>query len=132
MDSSQKKSSQKWYLQIIGNSCEKKNISMDNLSSACRNQYQRVEETLTYSEVAVSISSLCKLLKRTSYGYLMELASAICGINAGSSISWWKTKVQTMTFVLCKINRQNSTMTELTLSGHYKSFNFYIYTESMI
>jgi len=47
----------------------------------------RHSELLEYSEVAVSISSFCKLLNSCSYGYLMELASAICGINAGSSIS---------------------------------------------
>jgi len=47
----------------------------------------RHSELLEYSEVAVSISSFCKLLNRNSYGYLLELASAIWGINAGSSIS---------------------------------------------
>lgn len=47
----------------------------------------QIENIVEYSEEAVSMSSLCKLLKRTSYGYLFELASAICGINGGSSIS---------------------------------------------
>jgi hypothetical protein len=69
-DSSPKKSSEKRYLQSV------------DISSGCHllpytKYIKKQKKQQSYSEVAVSIRSFCKLLKRTSYGYFCDLASAI-------------------------------------------------------
>ena len=66
-DSSPKKSSEKRYLQSV------------DISSGCHLSLyiKKQKKQQSYSEVAVSIRSFCKLLKRTSYGYFCDLASAI-------------------------------------------------------
>jgi hypothetical protein len=67
MDSSPKKSSVNRYLQFV-DICH-------TAPSAMIEETRR--QSKAYSEVAVSIRSFCKLLKRTSYGYFCDFASAI-------------------------------------------------------
>jgi len=97
-----------------------------------------------YSEVAVSIRSFCKLLKRTSYEYFCDFASAIWGINAGWSISWynkesekqnlhyyawylvvWENKSfsNNIEFKRLKINKCKATCNKPTKTAYLKSLN---------
>ena len=111
IDSSPKKSSVNRYLQFI-HICHTATLLYDK--EGTRRQCK------AYSEVAVSIRSFCKLLKRTSYGYFCDFASAIWGINAGWSISWYQkaqNKIYTTIVATWQFERINPSGTIDSLKG---------------